>query len=188
MCIFSNFTVRDEILEFVTDAHRDDERRPLAIGPVHAAFPERRQHLRRRVSANDERQFGIMHRDSGIRRHLARGGAKEQIAAGRIAHRMIGRDRAFELAAAILDLEAGVVDLRSGRASGDDRAPDPRHRLPASQQPADRVGRFDGTARRMEVDRAPGVLHVAQEWADARGGSRVDDAFHGDPAVAARSA
>jgi hypothetical protein len=94
----------------------------------------------------------------------------------------------LDLTAAVLDLETGGVDLGSRRTSGHDGPADPRNRLPAPQQAPDCKGRFNRATRRMEIDRAPRILHGAKETANAGGGPAIDLAFDRNPAIATRSA
>src|SRR6185295_6514513 len=109
-------------------------------------------------------------------------------AAGGIAHGVAGREFGLNLPACRLDLEAGRVDLGSSGAGGCAGASDPGNGLPAAQQAGDGVGRPDRAARRMEIDRPPGVLDVAQEAVDAHGRALIDLALDRNPAIAARTA
>src|SRR5205814_1892908 len=114
---------------------------------------------------------------------LSRCRSQKQVTAGRVAHRLTRHDFSLNFAAPGLDFKAGVVDLRSGAARGDKGSPDPRHSPPAAQQAANHEGLFNRTTRRMEIDRALRVLHILQETANARGGTPIDIAFDGNPAV-----
>src|ERR1700720_4403215 len=124
-----------------------------------------------------------MNRHRGIGSHLTRRRSQEQVTAGGVAHRLTRHDFSLNFAASGLDFKAGVVDLRSGTARGNNGPPDPRNRLPAAQPAANHEGLFYRTARRMEIDRALRVLHILQETANARGGIPIDIAFHRNPAV-----
>ncbi|HZE53902.1 MAG TPA: hypothetical protein VE111_11620 [Bradyrhizobium sp.] len=96
---------------------------------------------------------------------------------------MTRHDFSLNFAASGLDFKAGVVDLRSGTAGGNNGSPDPGNSPPAAQQAANHEGLFHRTTRRMEIDRALRVLHILQETANARGGIPIDIAFDGNPAV-----
>src|SRR5439155_18458535 len=167
----------DEIIQLTADAHGNDVGGALAVGPFHAALLEIGNLLRREWPANEQREPGVMHGDRGIGRDFAGRGAEKQIAASRIAHGVTGCEFGLNLPACRLDLEAGRVDLGSSGAGGCDGASDPGDGLPAAQQAGDDIGWPDRTARRMEIDRPPGVLDVAQEAADARGRDLIDLAF-----------
>ncbi|MGZ5872620.1 MAG: hypothetical protein ACXWKP_10975 [Bradyrhizobium sp.] len=137
---------------------------------------------------NDKSESGIMDGHRRIGRHLARRRPEKQITAGRIAHRSTRHDLGLNFAAPGLDLKAGVVDLRSGSACGNNGPPDPGDSLPATQQTPNHEGLFNRTTRRMEIDRALRVFHILQETANTRGGIAIDVAFDSDPAVATGAA
>lgn len=174
----------DEIDQFVTDAHRGDERRSLAVGLGDATLRSGRDQLRRRVTVNGHGEPGIMDSHRCIGSNFARRRAEKQIPASRIAHRMIGHDVSLNFAASRLDFQAGIIDLRSRTTGRHNGTPDPGDSLPATQQAPDDKGLFDRAARRMEIDRALRILHIAQETANASGRPLVDFALNGNPAVA----
>src|SRR6266516_4929195 len=124
----------DEIIQLTADAHGNDEGCALAVGPRHAALLEIGNLLRREWPANEQREPGVMYGDRGIGRDFAGRGAEKQIAAGRIAHGVTGREFGLDLPARRLDLEAGCVDLGSSGAGGCDGASDPGDGCPAAQQ------------------------------------------------------
>ncbi|MFB9264082.1 hypothetical protein ACFFWD_13015 [Bradyrhizobium erythrophlei] len=148
-------------------------------------LPVFRDDLRRRMPEDDQGQLRVVHRDRSIGRNLARRRPEEQIAAGRVAHRIAGHQLRLDLAARILDLQARRIDLRARSASGRDGAADPRDRLPSAQHSPDGVGLLDIAAGRVKVDRALRVLDAGQEAADPRRRIAIDLALDGNPAIAA---
>src|SRR6266508_4861580 len=93
----------DEIIQLTANAHGNDEGGALAVGPFHAALLEIGNLLRREWPANEQREPGVMNGDRGIGRDFAGRGAEKQIAAGRIAHGVTGRDLGLNLAACRLE-------------------------------------------------------------------------------------
>ena len=178
----------DEIVQLAADAHGNDEGGALEVGPRHAALLELGDLLCREWPAGEQREPGVMDGDRGIGRDFAGRGAEKQIAAGRIAHGITGREFGLDFPARRLDLEAGRVDLASSGAGGCDGASDPGCGLPAAEQAGDDIGWPDRAARRIKIDRPTAVLDVAQETADARGRPLIDLTFDRDPAIATRTA
>jgi hypothetical protein len=97
-------------------------------------------------------------------------------------------DLGLNITASGLDLEAGVVDLRSRTAGSNNGSSDPGDGLSPAQQPPDQEGLLDRTTRRMKIERTLRVLHIPQETADARGSILIDLAFNGNPAITTRTA
>ncbi|MGY3409605.1 hypothetical protein ACVWZV_005718 [Bradyrhizobium sp. GM5.1] len=92
-------------------------------------------------------QPGIMDRQRGVGGDLARCRSEKQVAAGRVAHRMVSGEFGFHLAAGIFYFQARGVHLRARGARRRDGPANPTDRLAAAQQPPDDIGLLHVSAR-----------------------------------------
>ena len=147
------------------------------IGAIAATGHDFRALARRRMSAKLHDEFRVVDAERGIRRNFTRRCPQKQIAAGGIAHRVARHEAGLHFAAAGLDLEARIVDLRSCRAGGNDCPPHPADRLAGAQQSADREGLSHLATWRMKIDRPLGIFYATQKLAHAQGRASVHGTF-----------